>query len=150
MPACSMFPGEESLKQIKIHAARLHISSPELYILAETDMEQIINETELLEADILIVDSIQTVYKRDLTAAPGGTTQIKECAMSLMQYAKNRNVTILLLVMLTKRVRWQARKSLSTWWTACCISKGNPQVRSAVCVRRKTATAQPMKSACLK
>lgn len=86
--------GEESLKQIKIRAARLHISSPELYILAETDMEQIINETELLEPDILIVDSIQTVYKRDLTAAPGGTTQIKECAMSLMQYAKNRNVTI--------------------------------------------------------
>ena len=40
--------------------------------------------------DILIVDSIQTVYKRDLTAAPGGTTQIKECAMSLMQYAKNK------------------------------------------------------------
>ena len=70
--------GEESLKQIKIRAARLHISSPELYILTETDMEQIINETELLEPDILIVDSIQTVYKRDLTAAPGGTTQIKE------------------------------------------------------------------------
>ena len=89
--------GEESLKQIKIRAARLHISSPELYILAETDMEQIINETELLEPDILIVDSIQTVYKRDLTAAPGGTTQIKECAMSLMQYAKNRNVTIFIV-----------------------------------------------------
>ena len=88
---------EESLKQIKIRAARLHISSPELYILAETDMEQIINETELLEPDILIVDSIQTVYKRDLTAAPGGTTQIKECAMSLMQYAKNRNVTIFIV-----------------------------------------------------
>ena len=80
--------GEESLKQIKIRAARLHISSPELYILAET---------ELLEPDILIVDSIQTVYKRDLTAAPGGTTQIKECAMSLMQYAKNRNVTIFIV-----------------------------------------------------
>ena len=60
-------------------------------------MEQIINETELLEPDILIVDSIQTVYKRDLTAAPGGTTQIKECAMSLMQYAKNRNVTIFIV-----------------------------------------------------
>ena len=89
--------GEESLKQIKIRAARLHISSPELYILAETDMEQIINETELLEPDILIVDSIQTVYQRDLTAAPGGTTQIKECAMSLMQYAKNRNVTIFIV-----------------------------------------------------
>ena len=82
--------GEESLRQIKLRAARLKISSPDLYILAETDMEQIISETELLAPDILIVDSIQTVYKRDLTAAPGGTTQIKECAMSLMQYAKTR------------------------------------------------------------
>ena len=78
--------GEESLRQIKLRAARLQISSPELYILSETDMEQIIQETEQMEPDILIVDSIQTVYKRDLTAAPGGTTQIKECAMSLMQY----------------------------------------------------------------
>ena len=89
--------GEESLRQIKLRAARLHISSPELYILSETDMDQIINETELMAPDILIVDSIQTVYKRDLTAAPGGTTQIKECAMSLMQYAKNKNVTIFIV-----------------------------------------------------
>ena len=89
--------GEESLRQIKLRAARLHISSPELYILSETDMDQIINETELMAPDILIVDSIQTVYKRDLSAAPGGTTQIKECAMSLMQYAKNKNVTIFIV-----------------------------------------------------
>ena len=89
--------GEESLRQIKLRAARLQISSPDLYILAETDMEQILAETELLAPDILIVDSIQTVYKHDLTAAPGGATQIKECAMSLMQYAKNRNVTIFIV-----------------------------------------------------
>ena len=116
--------GEESLKQIKIRAARLHISSPELYILAETDMKQIINETELLEPDILIVDSIQTVYKRDLTAAPGGTTQIKECAMSLMQYAKNRNVTIFIVGHVNKEgIAPAGPKILSTWWIACCISK---------------------------
>ena len=89
--------GEESLRQIKLRAARLEISPPNLYILAETDMEQILNETEALEPDVLIVDSIQTVYKRDLTAAPGGTTQIKECAMGLMQYAKNKNVTIFIV-----------------------------------------------------
>ncbi|MDY3617945.1 DNA repair protein RadA [Agathobaculum sp.] len=89
--------GEESLRQIKLRAARLEISSPSLFVLAETDMEQIIAETELLSPDVLIVDSIQTVYKRDLTTAPGGSTQIKECAMSLMQYAKNKNVTIFIV-----------------------------------------------------
>lgn len=89
--------GEESLRQVKMRAMRLHISSPQLFVLAETDMEQIIQETDILQPDILIVDSIQTVYKRDLTAAPGGATQIKECAMMLMQYAKNKNVTIFIV-----------------------------------------------------
>ncbi len=71
MPACSMFPGEESLKQIKIPCGTpAHFFFTRTVHPSETDMDQIINETELLEPDILIVDSIQTVYKRDLTAAP--------------------------------------------------------------------------------
>lgn len=86
--------GEESLRQIRLRADRLHIKSPNLYVLAETDLEEIIEETELLEPDVLIVDSIQTVYKSDLSSAPGNTTQIKECAMTLMQYAKRKDVTI--------------------------------------------------------
>lgn len=89
--------GEESLKQIKLRAARLKISSPDLFVLSETDMEQILAETDELAPDVLIVDSIQTVYKRDLTGAPGGSAQIKECAMTLMQYAKNKNVTIFIV-----------------------------------------------------
>ena len=89
--------GEESLRQIKLRASRLGIRAPGLFVLAETDMDEIIQETDLLAPDILIIDSIQTVYRRDLTAAPGGTTQIKECAMSLMQYAKRRSVTIFIV-----------------------------------------------------
>lgn len=89
--------GEESLRQIRLRADRLAISSPNLYVLAETDLEEIIEETELLQPDVLIVDSIQTVYKADLTSAPGNTTQIKECAMTLMQYAKRRDVTIFIV-----------------------------------------------------
>lgn len=89
--------GEESLKQIKLRASRLGIRSAQLFVLAETDMDEIVHETDLLEPDILIIDSIQTVYRRDLTAAPGGTTQIKECAMSLMQYAKRHSVTIFIV-----------------------------------------------------
>ncbi|MBS5165863.1 MAG: DNA repair protein RadA [Butyricicoccus pullicaecorum] len=89
--------GEESLRQIKLRASRLGIRSAQLFVLAETDMDEIVHETDLLEPDILIIDSIQTVYRRDLTAAPGGTTQIKECAMSLMQYAKRHSVTIFIV-----------------------------------------------------
>lgn len=86
--------GEESLRQIKLRARRLDISPSSLFVLAETDMEQIISETDTLTPDILIIDSIQTVYRSEVSAAPGGTTQIKECAMMLMQYAKSHDVTI--------------------------------------------------------
>lgn len=89
--------GEESLRQIRLRASRLHISSGNLFVLAETDMEQIIQETDALSPDILIVDSIQTVYRAALQAAPGGTAQIKECAMLLMQYAKRQGVTIFIV-----------------------------------------------------
>lgn len=89
--------GEESLRQIKLRAKRLSIRSGNLFVLAETDLDHIISETDILEPDILIVDSIQTIYKRDLTATPGGTAQIKECAMHLMQYAKSKNVTIFIV-----------------------------------------------------
>lgn len=89
--------GEESLRQIKLRAARLGIHPPTLYVLAETDMEQILQETSALAPDVLIVDSIQTVYRRDLPSAPGGATQIKECAMHLMQYAKQHSVTIFIV-----------------------------------------------------
>ena len=92
-----MYPARRSLRQIKLRASRLGIRAPGLFVLAETDMDEIIQETDLLAPDILIIDSIQTVYRRDLTAAPGGTTQIKECAMSLMQYAKRRSVTIFIV-----------------------------------------------------
>ncbi len=89
--------GEESLRQIRLRADRLEVHSNNLFVLAETDMDEILAETDLLEPDILIVDSIQTVYQPDLTSAPGNVTQIKECAMTLMQYAKHRNVTIFIV-----------------------------------------------------
>ena len=89
--------GEESLRQLKIRAKRLGVSSGNLYILAETDLDSIFAETDALEPEILIVDSVQTIYQRELGSAPGGTAQIKECAMRLMQYAKSRNVTIFIV-----------------------------------------------------
>ena len=142
--------GEESLRQIKLRAARLHISSPELYILSETDMDQIINETELMAPDILIVDSIQTVYKRDLTAAPGGTTQIKECAMSLMQYAKNKNVTIFIVGHVNKEGTLAGPKILEHM-VDCVLYFEGESAGPFRCLRAaKTASVRPTRSACSK
>lgn len=118
--------GEESLRQIKLRANRLRISSPELYVLAETDMERILNETELMEPDVLIVDSIQTVYKRDLTSTPGSPTQIKECAMSLMQYAKGKNVTIFIVGHVNKEGTLAGPKILEHMVDSVLYFEGEP------------------------
>ncbi len=86
--------GEESLRQIKLRAHRLQMTASELFFLAETDIREIFRQTEHTQPDVLIVDSIQTVYSEDIPSAPGNVSQIKECAMQLMQYAKLHNVTI--------------------------------------------------------
>lgn len=118
--------GEESLRQIKIRANRLNVTAEELYILAETDMEQILAETDAMSPDILIVDSIQTVYKRELTAAPGGATQIKECAMNLMQYAKNKSVTIFIVGHVNKEGTLAGPKMLEHMVDCVLYFEGEP------------------------
>ena len=126
--------GEESLRQIRLRADRLHISSPELFVLAETDLEEIIEETELLRPDVLIVDSIQTVYKSDLSSAPGNTTQIKECAMTLMQYAKRHNVTIFIVGHVNKEGTLAGPKILEHMVDCVLYFEGEKQI-SFRCLR---------------
>jgi len=89
--------GEESLRQLKMRAERLGIDSDNLYILSETMMEDILESADELKPDILIIDSIQTVFKGEISSAPGSMTQIRECALTLMQYAKGHNVIVFIV-----------------------------------------------------
>lgn len=86
--------GEESERQIKLRAQRLGVQSDALYLLSETNLEDIIAVVEQIKPDILIVDSIQTVYNGDSGASPGSVAQIKECTMTLMHLAKGMGVTV--------------------------------------------------------
>lgn len=86
--------GEESERQIKLRAQRLGVQSDALYLLSETNLEDIIAVVEQIKPDILIVDSIQTVYNGDSGASPGSVAQIKECTMILMHLAKGMGVTV--------------------------------------------------------
>ena len=94
--------GEESPAQIKLRADRLHISSDHLYILAETAFEEIIRHAQAVQPVAIVVDSIQTVYTRQLSSAPGSVTQIREVASQLMFYAKRANVAVLIVGHVTK------------------------------------------------
>ena len=85
--------GEESLSQLKLRAERIGVESEGLYVLAETDLSEILNAVEELRPGILIVDSIQTLCNTELSSAPGSVGQVKECAMAIMRRTKALGVT---------------------------------------------------------
>ena len=85
--------GEESEHQVKMRAARLNVTGDNLYILAGTDINDVIAAIEELQPDLVIIDSIQTVYDPALNTAPGSVGQVKQCSMELMQLAKSSNFT---------------------------------------------------------
>lgn len=89
--------GEESERQIKMRAQRLGVSSVNLYLLAETSLENILEAVRELKPDILIADSIQTLYNEELATSPGSIGQVKDCTMALMQLAKGQGVTVFVI-----------------------------------------------------
>ena len=89
--------GEESTKQLKLRAERLEMNNENLFILCETHLEQIFTHTNNLRPDILIIDSIQTVYTERVESSPGSISQVRECAVSLLKFAKESNTPTLLI-----------------------------------------------------
>jgi DNA repair protein RadA/Sms len=121
--------GEESAQQVKLRASRLGVgqtinlvsdgevakipinqdgtetaiaTSPELYVLPETDLEEILKEIESLRPNLTVIDSIQTVYFSSLTSAPGSVAQVRECTSALMKVAKREDITMLIVGHVTK------------------------------------------------
>ena len=86
--------GEESERQLKLRAQRLGVESQQLLILSETRFSAILEAVEDTKPDILIVDSIQTLYRDDNESAPGSVSQVKDCTMTLMQLSKQQGITI--------------------------------------------------------
>ena len=87
--------GEESPRQIKLRADRVGEYPENLFILPETDITAVVARTEEMVPDLLVVDSIQTVFHPDVQSAPGSVSQVKDCTMALMQLAKSSGITIL-------------------------------------------------------
>lgn len=86
--------GEESERQLKLRAMRLGVDGGEIYVLAETDMDNIIAAIGRANPDIVIIDSIQTVSDAEISSAPGSLTQIRECTMRIMRTAKDNGLTV--------------------------------------------------------
>ena len=94
--------GEESERQIKLRGERLAVEARNVFILPETNLENIINEIERLKPGAIIVDSIQTVFSSVIESAPGSVSQVREVAHQFLLLAKNRGIPIFLIGHITK------------------------------------------------
>ncbi len=86
--------GEESGKQLRLRAERLGCPLDRLFVLIETDLDSILEAVNVTRPDVLIIDSIQTMYHASLDSSPGSVPQVKDCTMSFMRLAKDEGVTI--------------------------------------------------------
>ena len=94
--------GEESQKQIKLRAQRIHPNGEQCYILTETKTQHIFKQIESLEPDILVIDSIQTLQSDFIEASAGSVSQIKQCTSELMKFAKETATPVILIGHITK------------------------------------------------
>jgi len=94
--------GEESPSQVKMRAERMGVASDNFLLLAETDVESIIRTVQDEEPAVMVVDSIQTIFRSDLTSAPGSVTQVRESAAALIQMAKSTGTATFIVGHVTK------------------------------------------------
>ena len=94
--------GEESSRQIRMRADRLNALDDNLYVLSETDLERIERHVLDQKPDLLIIDSIQTIFRPDIQSAPGSVSQVRECSVSLLRIAKQNNIAIFIIGHVTK------------------------------------------------
>ena len=89
--------GEESTRQLKMRANRLHVDTENLLVLSETQLGDILSCVEQEKPDVLIIDSIQTLYNEEGDGIPGGIGQVKQCTLTLMQLAKSQGITVFVI-----------------------------------------------------
>jgi len=94
--------GEESSQQIKLRSERMGVGGDRLYVLSETNLEAILGRLQEMSPNLVVVDSIQTVYIEELTGAPGSVGQIRECTLRLMRWAKRAGIPALITGHVTK------------------------------------------------
>ena len=94
--------GEESAEQIGMRAERLGVGNEECYIYAETLLENILQQIEQQQPDVVVIDSIQTIYTQTIDSSAGSVSQIRECAASLLKYAKTTGTSIFIIGHITK------------------------------------------------
>jgi len=94
--------GEESPAQVKLRAERLGAAGSDMLLLCETSLSKVLEYAEQIKPQVMVIDSIQTIYSEELPGTPGSVSQLRECALKLMVYAKNSGTVTMLIGHVTK------------------------------------------------
>ncbi len=136
--------GEESQQQIKLRADRLQVSDGPIFIAAETELDAINSQLVALQPQVVIIDSIQTVYSANLTSAPGTVGQIRESASRLIRYAKETGTVLFLVGHVTKDGSIAGPRVLEHMW--CSTSRAKDTNLFVFCGVLRTVLGPPMRS----
>lgn len=118
--------GEESERQLKLRAQRLGVASEELFILSETRLDSILEAVETVKPDVLIADSVQTLYSESNESSPGSVSQVKDCAMRLMQLSKSEGITVFVVGHINKEGAIAGPKVLEHMVDCVLLFEGDP------------------------
>lgn len=140
--------GEESTRQLKLRAERLRVDSENLFVLSETRLGDVLECVAVEQPDILIVDSIQTLYNEELDSPAGGVGQVKDCTMALMQLAKGQGVTVFVIGHVNKEGSIAGPKVLEHMVDCVLYFEGDRHMTYRILRAAKTASAPPTRSAC--
>lgn len=94
--------GEESLQQIKLRAERINTTSENCYFLSETSLENIVAQTEQIQPELLVIDSVQTISTELIESSPGSVSQVRECTSAILKMAKKTGTAVILIGHITK------------------------------------------------
>jgi DNA repair protein RadA/Sms len=94
--------GEESEQQIRMRAERLGLDNQQCFLLTETNLQQVLLQAEAIQPQLLIIDSIQTLYTDSVESSPGSVVQVRECTANLLRFAKQTDIPIFLIGHITK------------------------------------------------
>ena len=142
--------GEESGGQLKLRAKRLGVVGNSLFILTESNIEAILKEVDKIKPDVIIVDSIQTIYSGAVNSAPGSTTQVKETALSFINKAKGDGISVIMVGHVNKEGSIAGPKVLEHMGMPCSILRASVSRHTALFALSRTVMARQTRLVCLK
>ncbi len=118
--------GEESERQLKLRAQRLGVCSDNLFVLSDTRISDLVEAVSQISPDVLIADSIQTLYQEDNESAPGSVSQVKDCTMTLLQLSKADGITVFVVGHINKEGNIAGPKVLEHMVDCVLYFEGDP------------------------